>query len=87
MKRQHSKWHCTKCHYTSKHAHITALNDYLLLIKPYITNRNTRNFLKIQSRYQAKRLLKSANLTYNQKLKAWQKKQLICSTSDDGEGE
>lgn len=73
MKRQHSKWHCTKCHHTSKHAHITALNDYLLLIKPYITNRNTRNFLKIQSRYQAKRLLQSANLTYNQKLKAWQK--------------
>ncbi|CAH0346375.1 nuclease-related domain-containing protein [Bacillus sp. CECT 9360] len=55
-------WLCPSCNSPSKHAHIQALNDYFHLIKPYIKNTESRDFLHIPSRHIAKRILKSMNL-------------------------
>lgn len=71
MNRKHGKWNCTHCHHTSKDAHIQALSDYFSLIKPWITNKECRRFLSIESRSVATRLLITANLKYEKKLKRW----------------
>ena len=71
MKRIHSNWICTKCNYKSKNAHIRAIKEYLLLIKPYITNQECMRFLKISSRSVATRLLKSSGLTYDPQNRRW----------------
>ncbi|WP_306981774.1 nuclease-related domain-containing protein [Alkalicoccobacillus murimartini] len=42
-------WFCANCNHYSKDAHIQALEDYFLLIKPTITNRELRDFLQIHS--------------------------------------
>lgn len=57
-------WYCPRCNKKDKHAHIQALKDYVLLIKPTITNAELRKFLKITSAATANRLLKSMNLSY-----------------------
>lgn len=49
MYRQRRSWQCEECHYRSKKAHIQALEDYYLLIKPTISNEECRNFLNISS--------------------------------------
>lgn len=74
MTRHYAKWQCTKCQHTSKHAHRKTINDYLLLKKPYITNKDCRHFLQIHSRSTATRLLQSAKLSYDKKRQIWQKK-------------
>lgn len=73
MERIHSKWKCPKCHHESKNAHTRTLSDYLLLIKPWITNQECMRILNVKSRNVATRLLKSSNLTYNPKNRAWRK--------------
>jgi hypothetical protein len=55
-------WTCTNCSYTSKTAHIQAVEDYFLLMDLRITNRNLREFLHISSRNTATYILKSLNL-------------------------
>ncbi|SDK13934.1 nuclease-related domain-containing protein [Sediminibacillus albus] len=58
MVRLHSRWHCPYCRHDSRDAHNRAISDYLLLIKPSITNRECQRFLHLHSRHTAKRLLK-----------------------------
>jgi len=60
-----ANWHCPACQNKDKQAHISALNDYKLLIKPKITNCELRDFLSIDSVASASRLLKSMNLPYS----------------------
>ncbi|WP_243388543.1 nuclease-related domain-containing protein [Bacillus kexueae] len=62
MQRKRKKWYCTRCHEYSTNAHYEAINDYFLLFKNYITNQEGRDFLKVDSRYVVKRLLRSLNL-------------------------
>ncbi|RLQ93751.1 nuclease-related domain-containing protein [Falsibacillus albus] len=62
MNRLRGTWCCQLCGHHSKNAHIKALSDYLLLIDNKITNKETRDFLHIQSRTIAKKLLTSLNL-------------------------
>ncbi|CAM3544699.1 nuclease-related domain-containing protein [Aeromicrobium ponti] len=57
-------WHCTGCKSTHKDAHIKALNDYNFLIGTTITNKESRDFLHLDSSYTATRLLKSLNLPH-----------------------
>src|SRR5690625_3564839 len=57
MLRRKQKWFCRTCQHTSSEAHFSALNDYQWLIRDYITNRDARDFLRIESPYVTKRLL------------------------------
>ena len=59
MARVHGNWSCPHCSTTSKDAHHQTIEDYFLLISPFITNREFRRFTGLQSRYVAKRLLAS----------------------------
>ncbi|MFZ3580379.1 nuclease-related domain-containing protein [Virgibacillus sp. DJP39] len=67
MGRKYSRWNCGYCDHTSKDAHKKTLQDYLLLVKPWITNQECRQFLGLQSRNAATRILKAANLNYQNK--------------------
>ncbi|MEY2194120.1 nuclease-related domain-containing protein [Neobacillus sp. BF23-41] len=64
MKYIYGTWVCPNCKCKSKTAHIQALNDYFLLIKPSITNSELRRFLHIHSPKSANKILKSMNLAY-----------------------
>ena len=50
-------WHCQSCPITSKTAHVQALEDYYLLIKPTISSAELREFLGIESKMAAYNLL------------------------------
>ncbi|MCA1056446.1 NERD domain-containing protein [Rossellomorea aquimaris] len=62
MERQCRTWGCSQCHFTSKLAHQQTIEDYFLLIKPSITNKELRTLLDIQSPKTARNLLSSLNL-------------------------
>ena len=64
MNRCHSYWVCPDCKVKSKDAHTQAIIEYSLLFNRTITNKQLRDFLKLQSIDTAKRLLKSMNLPY-----------------------
>ncbi|RZT21503.1 nuclease-related domain-containing protein [Fictibacillus sp. BK138] len=61
MVRSKRKWLCITCKTHSRTAHIQALRDYSLLISPTITNSQCRDFLKLESRTTAKKLLLDLN--------------------------
>lgn len=60
MTREKQTWYCAKCHNTSANAHYRALNDYKLLIDDYISNREARDFLQVQSPDVVKYMLQRA---------------------------
>jgi hypothetical protein len=62
MHYQTGKWICPKCGSTSKEAHIEALIDYFLLIKPTITNRECQTIFHIPNSDISRNLLISLNL-------------------------
>ena len=64
MERKVGKWECPTCEYTSKTAHLKAINDYALLFGNGITNPQLRDFLGISSSSVAKKLLSSLNLKW-----------------------
>jgi hypothetical protein len=55
-------WYCDRCKFTSYHSHKQAIEDYFLLVKPFITNKELRDLLGIQSSKTARILLNSLNL-------------------------
>lgn len=60
MERAHAMWVCPKCAYRSRDAHVQALFEYANIISEEITLRETMNFLILENRFIAKRLLESA---------------------------
>lgn len=62
MTRKWGMWVCSSCSFTSRDAHLAAIRDYTLLIKPTITNRELRSFLQLKSASTAARILNSLNL-------------------------
>lgn len=62
MTRKWGIWVCSSCLFTSRDAHLTAIRDYILLIKPTITNRELRSFLQLESASTAARILNSLKL-------------------------
>jgi hypothetical protein len=62
MTRMTGTWYCTHCRHSSKTAHLQAIDDYFLLIKPTITNRELRDFLLLPSRRTAATILQSLNM-------------------------
>ncbi|WP_256234991.1 nuclease-related domain-containing protein [Bacillus sp. EB600] len=72
------KWYCPSCHTYSKTAHIESVNDYFLLTKDTITNSEFRDFLHLQTKDIAQKLLLKMNLpsTGNTKARVYHKKEL-----------
>ena len=64
MTRKWGKWLCGRCSFISRDAHVRALRDYALLIKPTITNRDFREFSQLESTSVAAKLLSDLNLPY-----------------------
>ncbi|MET3696798.1 nuclease-like protein [Bacillus oleivorans] len=62
MNRVYGTWLCPKCEAKDKMAHTQAILDSLFLISPTITNKECRDFLKINSPTVVKNLLQSMNL-------------------------
>ncbi|WP_191991992.1 nuclease-related domain-containing protein [Bacillus aerolatus] len=62
MVRKRRKWHCPACLTYSRDAHLNALQDYYLLLRPTITNQQLRGFLQISCGQLAYYLLRSMNL-------------------------
>ncbi|RDW21464.1 hypothetical protein CWR48_03440 [Oceanobacillus arenosus] len=76
IERVHSGWICHKCQKKYAAAHKAALEDYFLLIKPWITNTECMQWLKLDSRNTATRILKSSNLFFNSKRRWWERKEM-----------
>lgn len=62
--RRNQSWYCQSCLLQSDNAHIPAFNDYYLLICTHISNRQARDFLRIDSPYVTKRLFQKAGFTH-----------------------
>ncbi|MFI8687515.1 nuclease-related domain-containing protein [Rossellomorea sp. NPDC077527] len=62
MVRKTRIWFCPHCLHLSKTAHLQAIEDYFLLIKPTITNGELRKFLQLFSTRTATLILQSLNL-------------------------
>lgn len=60
--RKRGTWLCPKCNYQSIELHFQTLIDYALLYGPEITNKRFCDFLCLDSRHVAKRLLTEMNL-------------------------
>jgi Nuclease-related domain len=62
MERKHRTWYCQACNFASNSAHVRTVEDYFLIIKLPITNKELRTLLEIQSPRTARLLLTSLNL-------------------------
>jgi len=71
MERKHRNWHCPTCSHKDQHAHLPAINDYVLLINPSITNRECRSFLHINSRHITLGMLRNTSLEYDNVSRRW----------------
>ena len=60
---QHGKFECTNCRYRSNLPLREALFDYYILVGEWMTNKEFRDFVGIESSDAAKRLLQSLNVT------------------------
>ncbi|WP_339226777.1 nuclease-related domain-containing protein [Oceanobacillus sp. FSL K6-2867] len=70
MKRIPKSWQCPKCNHKDQRAHYQTINEYLFLF-PWITNKECKNFLQVDSRHMVSKTLKNANLTYDPTHKRW----------------
>lgn len=73
MERIYNNWLCGNCGCRSKDTHLKALNDYFTLVRPWITNSECMEFLKINSRHTVSRILNSAGLKYDAGKRRWYK--------------
>ncbi|MBM7604501.1 hypothetical protein JOC75_002504 [Metabacillus crassostreae] len=62
LQRKRGTWYCSVCSFSSKTAHLDALNDYKLLFGTTITNKQTRDFLQITSPSTTYKILTSMKL-------------------------
>ncbi|MEC5423417.1 nuclease-related domain-containing protein [Virgibacillus sp. C22-A2] len=74
MERIHDAWKCQKCQKKYHNAHKRALEDYLLLIKPWITNSECMYWLNFKSKNIATKLLREMGLQYNKQHRRWTSK-------------
>lgn len=58
----HGYFKCPVCEFKSKEALFEAMKDYRYLINEWISNSELRDFLKVESRHAAKRILKKLNM-------------------------
>ena len=77
MQKIKKKWYCPGCQLLDSKAHKDSLRTYFLLCNNYITNKACREFLQLNSRYEAKRILLNSDL-----IKIGDKKTTIYVMSD-----
>lgn len=58
MRSIHKGWGCELCGHVDQHAHLDSLLDYFMLVDNRITNKDCRNFLRLDSHQKANRILK-----------------------------
>ncbi|WP_222928824.1 nuclease-related domain-containing protein [Neobacillus piezotolerans] len=64
MKFHYRKSYCDRCGEISQTAHLEAIQDYFLLISPYLTNSELKRFLNLPKPDQAYNLLTSLNFPF-----------------------
>ncbi|QCR31365.1 hypothetical protein [Lysinibacillus sp. SGAir0095] len=64
MRFEYGSFKCERCGMKNKDAHLEALSDYRYLISEWITNRELREFLGIDSQFAAHRILKKLDWEY-----------------------
>ncbi|MFL0364402.1 nuclease-related domain-containing protein [Pseudobacillus sp. 179-B 2D1 NHS] len=69
MVRHLRKWHCPACLFSTRDAHVRALQEYFLLLHSTITNRQLREFFQVPCPWLAHYLLSSMNLISESKNK------------------
>jgi hypothetical protein len=57
-------WHCPSCQFSSKTAHLPAVDDYFLLLGPTITRKQFAEFLHIGSTFIAGNMLRALGLPF-----------------------
>ncbi|WP_180956562.1 nuclease-related domain-containing protein [Bacillus canaveralius] len=62
MARVQGAWVCANCNTRAKDAHVETIDDYFLLIRPTVTNKQLRQFLQISSPDLCNRILRALNL-------------------------
>lgn len=62
MKKIKHTWECPKCKRKDQTAYRGAISTYLLLYKDSITNKECRDFLKLNNRHEANRILTNSDL-------------------------
>lgn len=62
---KHGNWHCPKCQFKSVDAHLPAIHDFFLLVKPWITNAELRQFLHISSENSAYNIFSALKLPHS----------------------
>ncbi|WP_435989343.1 nuclease-related domain-containing protein [Rossellomorea sp. LjRoot5] len=62
MERISGTWRCERCLFVQKDAHTHALRDYAFLINTFITNKQAREFLKLESTSTARKLLQKLGI-------------------------
>lgn len=63
MERMGGTWRCRSCKSVQKDAHVYSLRDYAFLIQPSITNREAREFLRLESASATRKILQKMNLS------------------------
>lgn len=63
MERIGGTWRCRSCKSVQKDAHVYSLRDYAFLIRPSITNREAREFLKLESASATRKILQKMRLS------------------------
>lgn len=69
MQYYRNKWKCPTCEHISKDAHLQAINEYFLLVKPSFANSELRKFLNLPSMNITGKLISKLNLSYSGKNK------------------
>lgn len=62
MERMGGTWRCRSCRTVQKDAHMSSLRDYAYLMGSTITNREAREFLKLESESATRKMLQRMNL-------------------------
>ncbi|MEI4770561.1 nuclease-related domain-containing protein [Psychrobacillus sp. FJAT-51614] len=63
MQKRKRTWYCAACGKSDHTAHMKAISTYFLLCNDFITNKECREFLLLNNRHEAKRILSNTSLT------------------------
>lgn len=83
LKRIYGAWWCERCSQKDRNAHEQAIEDYMLLVKPFLTNEECRKWLNIDSRHLTKTLLQKSKLVYNARKTRWEMNQYLLNGRPD----
>lgn len=62
MKKVIRNWYCPRCKSSHRNAHVSTLRDYLLLYNSTISNQECQQFLQLNNKYEATKILNNPTL-------------------------